>query len=62
MNTASISRKDFLFVYSKSLRNHLIDSGIEYLFTAKSVTTNQQFWLFLRNNEVSKQVDIYNNN
>ena len=49
----------FMYVYQKSLRNHLMDGGQKYITTALSTSSHQRFWLFLWNSEADELMHEY---
>lgn len=54
--TQTQTKQDYFFCYSKSLRNHLVDNDFRYITTAKSISSDDQFWLFYRDDELNKAI------
>ena len=52
-------KSKYMFVYSKHLRNYLMDNNQEFICVAKSVSTNEKFWLFERTDMINNLMDEY---
>ena len=53
-------KNKYLFVYSKHLRNYLMDNSQEFICVAKSVSTDEKFWLFERTDTINRLMNEYN--
>lgn len=55
-----LSRSKFFFCYNKRLFTFINEiKGIEYITIAKHPTTNKEFGLFIKNEELQKAIDDY---
>lgn len=54
-----LEAKDFFYCYNKNLFSYLLGEGFSYIFTARHISTNNQFWLFEQSDELGKALVSY---
>lgn len=52
--------QNYLFVYDPKLKNYLLEHGMRYITVAKSISTDERFWLFYRSKELKSLLDEFN--
>lgn len=60
MNERELNSKiEFYYCYSNKIKEYLLSKGFSYVNIALNPDTHNKYWLFVRNNELTKSLDNY---
>ncbi len=59
LDNLNLCDRDFYFCYTKSMSIYLKNSGISYIFKAKSIKNNETFTLYVKTSQLQKALDEY---
>lgn len=60
MNGSDLNTKiEFYYCYSNKIKEYLLLEGFNYVNVALNPDTHNKYWLFVRNNQLTKSLDKY---
>lgn len=55
-----MNQQDFFFCYDKKMKNYLSNQNQKFITHARSIKSDQEFWLFAKSDVLQLSIDQFN--